>query len=160
MKLPLVIELEVHCPQGADLSGLIFQMRVTAGTKNPFYIYFPKTSADGRTRLSADGFRGQFADHYEMGLMDYKGSIETAPQAVYVELFDPRQMAKEREMLLHWPLLKHERTVWQSREEVIDYHLSCRNPEFFFFAESVRVPEDGRITLTVGRKIGVTHDRA
>ena len=157
MTLPPVIEIKVDCPEGCDLLGLIFQMRVTAGTKNLYYIYFPKTSADGTARLTAEDFRGQFTDHWEMGLMDYNGTVETAGDLVGIELFDPRQMEKESGQLSHWPLLKHERTVWKSRQEMIDYFLSCRNGEFYFFEQSARIPSEGAIRLTVGRKIGATH---
>jgi hypothetical protein len=158
MTLPSIIALKVDCREGGDLSGLIFQMRVTAGTKNLFYICFPKTSVDGTTSMTAEDFRGQFADHYEMGLMDYNGTVETAGDLVGIMLFDPRPMIKHREELLHWPLLKHERTVWGSRRERMDYFLSCRNREFYFFEESVRIPEDGVIRLTVGRRVGAAHD--
>jgi hypothetical protein len=153
MTLPPVIQLRVSSPEGGDLSGLIFQMRVTSGTKNPYYIYFPKTAADGSAQITAEDFRGQFTDHYEMGLMDYNGSVETAVDTVGIELFDAQRMAAQQETLSHWPLLKHERKVWRSRREFIDYFLSCRNREFYFFEQSAPIPEGGTIQLTVGRKI-------
>jgi hypothetical protein len=158
MTLPPIIALKVNCPEGGDLSGLIFEMRITAGTKNLFYICFPKTSADGTTSITAEDFRGQFDDHYEWGLMDYNGTVETAGDLVGILLFDPRPLTKHRAEILRWPLFKHERTVWRSRQERIDYFLSCRNREFYFFEESVRIPANGMIGLTVGRKIGATHD--
>ena len=157
MTLPPVIEIKVDCPQGGDLSGLIFQMRVTAGTKNLYYIHFPKTSADGTASLTAEDFRGQFTDHWEQALMDYNGTVETAGDLVGIELFDPRPMAKGREQALQWPLFKHERTIWKSRQEKIDYFLSCQNQEFYFFEQSAHIPSEGAIRLIVGRKIGATH---
>ena len=152
MTLPPIITLKVDSPEGGDLSGLIFSMRVSSGTKNLYCIYFPKTSADGTARLTAEDFRGQFTDHWEMGLMDYNGTVETAGDLVGIELFDPRPMAKGREDLSHWPLFKHERTVWKSRHDMVDYFLSCRNQEFYFFEQSARIPQDGAIQLTVGKK--------
>jgi hypothetical protein len=157
MTLPPIITLKIDCPEGGDLSGLIFEMRVTAGTKNLFYICFPKTSAHGTTSITAEDFRGQFADHYEMGLMDYNGSVESAGDLVGIKLFDPRPMTKHRVELSSWPLLKHERTVWRSRQERIEYFLSCRNRDFYFFEQSARIPADGIIRLTVGKKIRSTH---
>jgi len=156
MTLPPIIHLKVDCPKGGDLSGLIFQLRVTSGTKNPYYIYFPKTGVDGTTQITSEDFRGQFTDHYEMGFMDYNGTVETAGDVFGVELYDPRQMEKQKETLSHWPLLKHERKLWKSRQEFIEYFLSCRNREFYFFEQSARIPTDGVIHLTVGRRNGVT----
>jgi hypothetical protein len=154
MKLPPTITLNVDCPEGGDLSGLIFKIRVTAGSKNPFYIYFPKTLVNGSTCVTEEDFRGQFNDHYEMGLMDYNGSIETAGDTVGIELFDPRPMLERRQELSRWPLLKHERKVWRSRGEFMDYFLSCSNQEFYFFEQSAHIPQNGVIHLTVGRKNG------
>jgi hypothetical protein len=157
MTLPPIIKLTVDCPEGGDLSGLIFQMRVTSGTKNPFYIYFLKT-ADGTTQLTAEDFRGQFADHYEMGLMDYNGSVETAVDTVRISLFDPQSMLEQRATLSRWPLSKHERKNWQSRREFIDYYLSYRNREFEFATLSTRMPKDGVIRLTVNRTCEKAND--
>jgi hypothetical protein len=153
MTLPSVIQIKVDCPEGGDLSGLIFQMRVTAGTKNQYYISFPKTTAAGETSISAEDFCGQFADHHEMGLMDYNGTVEMAGNLVGIDLFDSRPMMKLRKQLSHGPLPRHQQTMWRSRQERMDYFLSSRNSEFYFFKGSVFIPEDGLIHLTVGRKI-------
>ena len=157
MTLPPVIQIKVDCPEGGDLSGLIFQMRVTAGTKNPYYIHFPKTASDGTAHITAEDFRGQFTDRHESGLMDYNGTVETAEEFVHMDLFDPRPMMEHRERLLSWPLFMHEKTVRRSRQERVDYFLSSRNGDFYFFEESIRIPPDGVIRLTVGRKIGASH---
>jgi hypothetical protein len=154
MTLPSVITLNVSSPDGGDLSGLIFQLRVTSGTKNLYYIYFKKTSADGTTCLTSEDFRGQFNDHVDMFIMDYNGSIESASNLVGVNLFDPTAMSNNRQELSRWPLSKHERAVWDSKKAKIDYFLSSRNKDYYFFEESVRIPPDGLIHLTVGRKIG------
>jgi hypothetical protein len=42
MTLPSEIRLQASCLGKADLSELIFQVKVHSGTKNPFHIYFPK----------------------------------------------------------------------------------------------------------------------
>jgi hypothetical protein len=158
MTLPPIIKLIIDCPEGGDLSGLIFQMQVSSGTKNPFYIRFLKTATDGASQITADDFRGQFNDHYEMGLMDFNGSIETAGEMVRLALFDPQNMSEQQAVLSRWPLFKHEQKVWQSRREFIDYHLSCCNRDFCFLEKSVCIPEDGIIRLTVTRKIGVINN--
>jgi hypothetical protein len=151
MRLPPIIELKVECPQQGDLSGLIFELLVTTGSKNPFRIHFEKTSENDTTRITAEDFCGQFNNHFDMASMDYDGSIETAADVMTIRLFDERPMMEHREELLRWPLFKHERTVWESREEFISYFLSCRNREFYFSDQSVRVPRDGVIHLIVNK---------
>ena len=79
--------------------------------------------------------------------MDYDGSIEMASDAVNLELYAPQLMAKAREQISLWPLSKNEKTIWNSRQEMIDYFLSCRNQEFYFLAETVRIPPDGLIRI-------------
>jgi hypothetical protein len=153
MTLPPTFTLTVDCPQGGDLSGLLLQMTVTSGTKNPYHIFFPKTSADGKTSLTADSFRGQFKNHGDVFIMDYNGSVEVASDVVTLQLYDTRLMIKGRKQSLRWPLSKYERTVWKSRQEYVDYFLSCRNLEFEFEKQTVRIPADGAIHLTVTKKI-------
>lgn len=152
MTLPPIIELRVSSPVGGDLSGLIFQLRVTSGTKNSYDIHFPKTAADGTAQITAEDFRGQFTDHHEMGLMDYNGSIESAADTVCIELFDVQRMLAQQESLSLWPLLPHERQIWRSRREFMEYFLSSRNREFCFSEQLAQIPEDGIISLTVERK--------
>jgi hypothetical protein len=60
--------------------------------------------------LGADDFRGQFADHFEMGLIDYNETIENAGQQMTLALFDHANLAKHRANLAAWPLLHHERS--------------------------------------------------
>lgn len=104
MKLPPVFLLEVDCRQRGDLSGLIFNMTVTSGTKNPYHIYFPKTSSDGKAQLTAEEFRGQFNDHPDTFPMDYNGNVETASDVVVFDLYDRQLMEKGWKDLIHWPL--------------------------------------------------------
>lgn len=152
MTLPAEICLQVGCLGNADLSELIFQLTVHSGTKNPFHISFPKTNSKGLAVLSADDFRGQFADHFEMGLMDYNGTIETADERVTLALFDPANMAKNRANLAAWPLLRHERSQWRSREGRLEYFLSTRNDLFVFSPQKIVLPTDGMISITIEQK--------
>ena len=158
MKLPPVIQLKIDSPDGGDLSGLIFIMQVTSGTKNQFHISLPKTATDGTTQITAEDFQGQFYDHYEMGLMDYNGSVEAARDVVGLFLYDPRLMEKGKDEISAWPLSTDERKHGRSRQERIDYLVSCRNREFDFREQSVRVPPDGVIRVTVQKKTGATPD--
>src|SRR5512132_3071929 len=63
MTLPPQIELRGRCAEADDLSGIIFRMQITAGYKNPYSIFFPKTNASGHTRLTAKEIEMQFTDH-------------------------------------------------------------------------------------------------
>ncbi len=67
-----------------------------------------------------------------MGLMDYDGSIESANQVVEISLFDPTWLIENKKLAMAWPLLKHEKTKWKSREEQYNSMTSCRNKEFSF----------------------------
>src|SRR5438034_6382105 len=78
MTLSPQIELRARCADADDLSGIIFRMQITAGYKNPYSIFFPKTDASGQTRLNAKEIDMQFTDHWDMALMDYNGSLEEA----------------------------------------------------------------------------------
>src|ERR1041385_24901 len=89
MTLPPDIELRARCAEASDLSDIIFEMQITAGSKNPYTILFPKTDVAGHTRLTAEEIKAQFTDHWEMALMDYNGSLEQAVEVVTVRLFDP-----------------------------------------------------------------------
>jgi len=130
VQLPVSVELLIICDQSVGIENLIVGMEVTAGRKNPFRIYFPKSDSLGKARLTDADFRGQFTDHYESGLMDYDGSIESAHDRIRLHLFDPEMMRGSMDTVQAWPLLRHERAKWKSRQEVIDYFLSCRNNLF------------------------------
>jgi hypothetical protein len=149
--LPPVINIEVTCETHADLSGLIVELNMPVGRKNPYHIFSPKTDSTGRASITAEDFRGQFEDHWEQGLMDYDGSIESASGHVRVELFDPKRMRENLRFCIAWPLLKNERRTWASRGEQVEYFLSCRN-ESFELARTphlVKVPDDGKLVLEV-----------
>jgi hypothetical protein len=153
MKLPPQIELRAKCSEAADLSDIIFEMQVTAGSKNPYRILFPKTARDGRTQLSAADVRGQFTDHSEMALMDYNGSLDDAVEVVTLRLFDPASVREHYDQLLAWPLFTHEKTRWQSRRQFLDDLLSCRNDQFTFGGISVRLAGTEPIYLPLDRAV-------
>jgi len=147
------IELRARCAQASDLSGLIFRMQITAGYKNPYGIFFPKTDSAGHTRLTAEEINGQFTDHWEEALMDYNGLIEDANELVTIRLWDPTPLREGYGELLAWPLFTHQRTRWQSRRDYLDYMASCRNDEFTFDGISVRLPETSLLYLSLGRAV-------
>ena len=126
-------------------------MQITAGTKNPYDIFFPKTNGEGETRLTASEIEGQFADHWEMAVMDYNGSIEEANDLVTIRLWDPAGFRAAYNELLSWPLFKNQRTGWKSRREYQDYMVSCRNDEFEFDGISVRLPETSLLWVSLRR---------
>jgi hypothetical protein len=124
-------------------------MRLAAGTKNPYRIYFPKTDSMGRAELQADESSGQFKAHWEEGLMDFNGTLESAPQDVTLFLCDVAAIRSNRRVLMAWPLLTHERELWTSRQQKIDYFLSCANERYSFLESSVLIPDDGKLRVEV-----------
>ena len=142
MILPSRIVLQATSGNGVPAAGLIFQMTLSTGRKNPYDIVFPKTDALGVTYIGAEDAKGQFTDHWQAGLMDHTGTIEEASQQVRVTLFNVAALRARTEQALAWPLLKHERTAWASRQEKVDYLLSCRNEGFTFTPRIMEVPQD------------------
>ena len=157
MTLPPQIELRARCADADDLSGIIFEMQITAGTKNPYTILFPKTTSDGRTVLPAAEVIGQFTDHWEMALMDYNGTLESAVDIATIRLFDPAPTREHYSSLLAWPLFTHESARWQSRQQVLDYLISCRNEQFTFGGIAVRFPESALLYLPLRRAVAHTN---
>jgi hypothetical protein len=153
MTLPPQIELRARCAEADDLSGILFEMQITSGYKNPYTITFPKTDSAGHTNLTGEEIRGQFTDHWDMALMDYNGSIEGANDIVTIRLFDPAPLREEYEQLLSWPLFAHESTRWHSRREWLDYMASCRNDQFTFGAIATRLPETRRLYVSLRRTV-------
>ena len=149
MNLPPHIHLQVTSASAITLEDIIVQMTVTAGAKNPFHILIPKTASDGSSSISAKDFTSQFSDHYVTGLMDYDGSIASASPVVSITLFDPSVLVASLDLVKAWPLLPHERTKWRSREEVIKYLLSSRNPKFDAQPETVVIAEGTTIYYNV-----------
>lgn len=85
--------------------------------------------------------------------MDHSGTIEEASQYVQVTLFDVAALRSRTAQTLGWPLLQHESTVWASRQEKVDYLLSCRNEGFVFAPCAMEIPRDGDNVL----KLEVLH---
>jgi hypothetical protein len=155
MDLPPSVALQVSCEDEVDLSGLIIGMRISTGRKNPYHVYFPKTDTSGRSVLSESNIRGQFTDHWESGLMDHSGGLEDASQRVEFFLFDTEVMRRNLSVVSKWPLLPYESTVWNSRQEAVDYYLSCRNAQFRLGETSLVIPRDGEVSLQVREAHGV-----
>jgi hypothetical protein len=155
MNIPEHITARVANSDETDLSGLIVELMVTTGRKNPYRIYFPKSDVSGLATLTRDDFIGQFTDHWEAGLMDHTGTPESADSTVRVALYDPSWSLENRDAALAWPLLKHERTKWSSREEQYRYRTSSRNPEFLVSPIMVDLGETNDIVLPVQRKVTV-----
>lgn len=130
MKIPETITIQLCCEESADLSGIVCQIEIAAGNKNPYHILFPKTDQNGKTSLSAENVKAQFEDHREAGLMDYNGTLESASPWVGVRLHDRKHAASAEKTLRAWPLLKNEIGQWRNRDEQVDYLLSSRNDQF------------------------------
>jgi hypothetical protein len=156
MTLPPQIELRARCAEASDLADIIFEMQITAGSKNPYRILFPRTTPDGRTAMTASEIAGQFRDHWEMALMDYNGTLDDAVEVVTLRLFDPASVREHYDELLAWPLFTHESSRWKSRREFLDDLLSCRNDQFTFAGLSVRLPETPLVYLPLRRSVVAT----
>jgi hypothetical protein len=149
MDIPEIIFAELLCKSCNDLRDIIIKLKVNAGRKNPYTIYFPKTDSCGKASISRDDFIGQFKDHWEMGLMDYDGAPETANPIVEVSLFDPTWQIENKNMAMAWPLLKHEKLKWLSRQQHYEYMTSCRNLRFYCRSMDVDLCKTDRIKLEV-----------
>jgi hypothetical protein len=72
-------------------------------------------------------------------------------EVVTLRLFDPAPTREHYKELLAWPLFTHEKTRFGSRQEFLDYLLSCRNEHFTFPGISVCLPESPLIYLPLRR---------
>lgn len=153
MKVPKRVTVHVmSASDDSDLSNIIVELTVTTGRKNPYDIYFPKTDHSGVAALTRKDFIGQFTDHWESGLMDHSGTPETAESTVRVGLYDPSWSIANPDRALAWPLMKHQRTKWSSREEEYRYRTTSRNDEFEFDHLIVDLEKMTDFILTVRRK--------
>ena len=130
MNTPEKIVARLRSDSGVDPSGVVLQLTIRSGHRNPYEILLPKTDHSGVSELTSVELVGQFKDHWESGLMDHNGTVDSASPVVDVKLFDKRQFVASRKQLLAWPLLKHERSRWHSREDWFEYYSTCRNEEF------------------------------
>lgn len=153
MKVPKRLTVHVVSASGeSDLSDIIVVLTVTTHCKSPYYIMFPKTDGSGVAVLTRKDFLGQFTDHWESGLMDHSGTPETADSTVSVGLYDPSWSVANPERALAWPLLKHQRTKWRSRDEEYRYRTTSRNDEFGFDSVKKDLEKIIDFSLTVRRK--------
>ena len=144
MKLPSQIDIQVVCDDEENLDGLIVQMTVYAGTKNPFLIYFPKTNKEGQTSITAVDFKDQVDFQITIGIMDYNGSIETASQVVSIDLGLPyrKELLEDKrflESIRKSSLQGYEKLKWLSSDEKVSYYLSSRNDKFIAKPQSVEL---------------------
>jgi len=149
MNLPEIIELKIVSGDANDLSNLIVTMKIKSGRKNPYYIRFPKTDEGGSTSLVKNDLIGQFKDHWEEAVMDYDGTLETAKPVVEFSLFDSTWLEENKNAALSWPLLKHEKEKWQSRQELYDYLTSSNNRKFNCEPVNFDLSKSSQIVLEV-----------
>lgn len=149
MNVPEKIVARVTTPAGEGVPGIIVEMKVRAGHKNPYHIRFHATNDAGEAELTRGDFVGQFTDHWEEGLMDYDGSPETAAPVVEVSLFDPTWSITNRKLALAWPLFAHERTKWRTRDEEYAQRIACRNLDFVSEVQEINLEEESAIHMVV-----------
>lgn len=145
------LTVRVACEGEVALSDIIVELMISTGRKNPYHLYFPKTDHNGMATLTRDEIVGQFADHWEAALMDHSGTLEEASPLVRVRLYDPTWSVANPCTALAWPLMKHERTIWSTREEGRRYRISSRNAEFVASVIEVDVEKTSNIVLTLER---------
>ena len=145
MKVPEKIVIQVNSDEHVELSGIILEIKIKAGHRNPYYIKTPKTDNKGSTILTQEDLRGQFEDYWERALMDYNGTLETADPVVEVSLWDSTWYRENKEYHCAWDLLTNEEKKWKSRKEEFEYMMSSRNDEFD--AETIRVNLDKPQTI-------------
>jgi hypothetical protein len=152
MKIPEEIKVRVICDGESDMSGVVVEVIVSTGKKNPYMIYFPKTDRSGVATLTRADFTGQFTDHWQESLMDHSGTLEDAQPVVRVGLYDLAPSLENRDVVMAWPLLKHERTKWSSRDEEYHYRTSSRNADFLLSPIMVDLEKTTDIVLRLQRK--------
>jgi len=149
MNLPESIGIEVKDKSGRPIEGIIIEIRIESGTKNSYKILSPKTGLDGKTQITRSDFIGQFEDHWEMGLMDYNGTIESANQNVEAYLYDPGWAIENKGLCLAWPLLKNEVPLWGSRTEKYEYLISCVNSKYKTKQQKINISIVNNINLKI-----------
>lgn len=130
MKVPDKIYIDLVSDEKINLSGIILQLKIIAGRKNPYYIYTPKTNLEGKSELQKEDLIGQYDDHWESGQMDYDGYLKDANPIIEVTLYDKTWWRENKELVLAWTLLKNEKLKWKSKDEQFNYMISCTNDQF------------------------------
>ena len=152
MELPDKITFNVLDKSNKAIEGIIVEIKVYSGTKNPYRILSPKTDDTGKAEIKKSNFIGQYEDHWEMGLMDYNGTIQDAKTKVDVYLFDPKWEINNKEACLAWPLLKNEKPLWSSRLEQYSYLISCVNQRYKTKKQSINLSKVNNIDVKVEKK--------
>ena len=152
MKVPEKITIQLVPDSPGDLDDLIVLLKVKSGTKNQYYIQFPKTNSQGVAELTREDFVGQFLDHFEEALMDYNGTIESAEPIVEISLFDPTWSINNEKLALAYPLFKHEATKWKTRKEEYNNRINCRNLEFSANPLEIDIENTNPINFKVVRR--------
>jgi len=152
MELPEIISFNVVDKSKQPIEGIIVEIKVYSGTKNPYIILSPKTDISGKAEITKTNFIGQFEDHWEMGLMDYNGTIQEAKSKADVYLFNPEWTINNKESCLAWPLLKNEQPLWSTREEQYNYLTSCKNQKYKANKQKVNFSEANNVVVTVSKK--------
>lgn len=152
MELPDKISFNVVDKTKQPIEDIIVEIKVYSGTKNPYIILSPKTDLSGKTEITKDNFIGQYEDHWEMGLMDYNGTIQEAKPKADVYLFNPEWSINNKDSCLAWPLLKNEQPLWNSREEQYNYLISCSNPKYKTNKQKINFSEASNVVVTVSKK--------
>ena len=150
MNVPDRLVVRVVSDRENDLSGIIVQLKVSTGQRNPRHIHFPKTDAAGQAKLERPDFLGQFRDATEADLMGSWGNVEQASPLVEVSLYDPSPALAAGKS--DWQLFPHERTKWSSRAAEYAYRTTCRNLEFTAGSLIVDVEKNPEFQLQVTRK--------
>ena len=152
MKVPEKIYIQLSSDEKLNLSGIILDIKIRAGHRNPYYITTPKTDNEGKSILTKEDLRGQFEDHWVRALMDYNGNLETAKPIVEVSLWDPAWYRENEQYHCSWDLLTYEKKKWKSRKEEFDYMMSSRNDEFVAEPILVNLDETQTIRLKMKKK--------
>ncbi|AOU96988.1 hypothetical protein BI364_02265 [Acidihalobacter yilgarnensis] len=151
MDLPDTITIQINDQTGQPVPDIIVQLTVKSGNRNAYQILSPKTGSDGHAQITKPDFIGQFEDHWEMGLMDYNGTVESASPDVQVSLFDPSWHIANPEACLAWPLFKNEQGHWASRQAQYEHLVSCANPHYLATPKPVNLETNNKISLTVSK---------
>ncbi len=152
MELPDKITFNVVDKSKQPIEGIIIEVKVYSGTKNPYIILSPKTNVFGKSEISKTDFIGQYEDHWQMGLMDYNGTIHDAKPKAEVYLFNPEWTINNKDSYLAWPLLKNEIPLWGSKEEKYNYLTSCSNHMYRINKHMVNFSEVSDVIVMASKK--------
>ena len=152
MRVPQIIAVQVVSAGAADLGNLIVQIKIDPGYRNAYFICLPKTDKAGKSEIRRDDFKGQYEDHFEIGLMDYAGALNQQGPMVEVSLFDDTWVRENKHLALTWPLLTHQKRNWSSRQAHYDHMVSSNNRAFQCRPIKVDLHETSTIQLPVVRR--------